>query len=298
MEGGCWWVTRRAGRTWGEAARCWPSQVTGVSLCSEHFIAAQLSPRKPSATPALGLGLCSAASEKRSGWLPTSRDAGLYPTLLCRPLSPQAGVKVQSVGLQPPASPRAGQFRAAVGDREREGKLCRGREPGSRAGQVLLGWPQKEGPMLAGKAGQSDHRGGLLGARLQAATPPIQAPLGFQSCGSRVLGFQTPGAGLRGSEAYLERKSPSQMHSPGNHTPHRTLLRGPASCWHRPLCGPVLWSCLPGSHLPLGPLTAGPLPHCLAPWVRGLGVLLTQAWGLIALGLSGSPCLPGASHRS
>lgn len=86
---------------------------------------------------------------------------------------------------------------------------------------------------------------------------------------------------------------PPRCTASGNHSPHRTLLRGPASCWHWRLCGPVLWSFLLGSHLPLGPLTAGTLPHCLAPWVRGLGVLITQAWGLIALGLSGSPWLPG-----
>ena len=127
---------------------------------------------------------------------PRCREGGGMGGLPCpaprRPSPPQAGVKAQSEGLQPWASPGAGPLGLRVGEREGGGVSCTGREGGpgephphrrTQGGQLLLE-PTLEGG-LRGAGGSAQHW-------IQAATPPtpppIQSPLGS----GLPLGLEAP----------------------------------------------------------------------------------------------------------
>lgn len=273
-EGGCWRLTRDL----AGPARSWPSQVTGDSLCSGTLNRCPIiAPEALSKPPHWSLGLRSFAASREEVRLAPHRPRwGEGSALPCSaaPVSPQAGVKVQSAGLQPSASPRAGQLRAAGWGEGAGGSCAEGSLGGShrplRAELVScsLDCLRRRGLCRQGGKARVATGGGLPNASIQAATPPAPFnPLWGSSL--LLLGFSCPDPGCWSVRLRCLFGDAVSLPNPvsGSHTPRCTLnlpasSEGPASLW--PLYDPVI--CCRAHTCPWGLLVQAPCPTA---WVPG-----------------------------
>lgn len=184
---GCWWVTRRPGRTSTEAAQCWPSQVTGDSLCSRTLNRCPIiAPEALGKPPHWSLGLHSSAAsgeEVRRAPRGPGRGGSGPPSAVPVPTSRSEGAECWPPAPSPPP-PHPEQGRLGL-----QGRGSLGVSPSLEPSCSAAPWACLGRRGLCGQGGQARVTTGgggrvwpTLGSRQQHPTPhPVPSPPGCRA---------------------------------------------------------------------------------------------------------------------